>query len=252
MQSLQGKAFNAANVTKGVKQLSESTGKMFQNNFETGMQWINDMQNVLGSMGLNLGQKKDDCCDACPPHCECPPHCLISITRNATVGEIIIVPFKVKNTLQTAKVYKVGVRPIYDNDGNAFPLQPVLNKTDLNLQPGQSILVEMRVIVGNGYTPGTYSTEIVIREKDVNQNICFTLNVTANTNIPEAHPRKEEDYFNHFQDWKSHYYCDRKPTITRVTGNLDVNLNPVPAGANPNPAPAPNPTLSNNAAGTPK
>ena len=26
-----------------------------------------------------------------------------------------------------------------------------------------------------------YSTEIVIREKDVNQNICFTLNITANS-----------------------------------------------------------------------
>ncbi len=96
------------------------------------------------------------------------------------------------------------------------------------MQPGQSILIEMKIDLTNGYEAGSsYSTEIVVREKDVNQNICFTLNIISNSFIPEATPLDEQKYFTHFQDWKSHYYCDTRPTISRgvnQVGNIvDIN-----------------------------
>ena len=215
MQFKTAKALNISDVSQNVKRFTDASTRMVLNSVNNNLQWFNEMQNLFGT-GLNF-EKKDDC-NACPPECDCPPQCMISITRDANPGEVIIVPFKVKNTLQSAKVYRVGIRPFYDNDGNLLPNQPTLNKTTLNIQPGQSILVEMKIDLTNGYTAGnSYSTEIVVREKDVNQNICFTLNVTANNFIPEAYPLDEQKYFTHFQDWRSHYYCDTRPTINRVT-----------------------------------
>jgi len=228
MQLTTGNKINFGNVTQSVKRITDATTRMLQGNLNNNLQWFTELQDVLGT-GTVLG-KKDDC-NACPPGCDCPPQCLLSVTRDANPGEVIIVPFKVKNVLQTARTYLVGVRPFYDNDGNLLPNQPTLNKTSVNLQPGQSILVEMKIDLTNGYTAGSsYSTEIVIREKDVNQNICFTLNVTANSFIPEAHPLNEQSYFTHFQDWKSHYYCDQRPTISRTdpvtpVGTVTNNVN---------------------------
>jgi hypothetical protein len=213
MQITTGKKIDFNNVTQSVKRVTDATSRMLQDHLNNNMQWFNELQDVLGT---GFGQVKKNDCNACPPECNCPPQCLLGINRDASPGEIIVVPFKVKNILQSAKTYLVGVRPFYDNDGNLLPNQPTLNKTTLNLQPGQSMLVEMKIDLTNGYVGGnSYSTEIVIREKDVNQNICFTLNITSNRFIPEAHPLNEQSYFTHFQDWKSHYYCDRRPTITR-------------------------------------
>ena len=213
MQITSGKTINFDNVTQGVKRITDATARMFQDNVNNNMQWFTELRNVFGA---GIGQLKNDDCSACPPECDCPPQCILRITRDANPGEIIVVPFKVKNILQSAKMYRIGVRPFYDNDGNLLPNQPILNKTNLNLQPGQSMLVEMRIDLTTGYVADSYSTEIVIREKDVNQNICFTLHLTSNTFVPEAHPLNEQSYFIHFQDWKSHYYCDTRPTISRV------------------------------------
>ena len=228
MELTKGNKINFGNVTLNVKRISDATARMIQGNLDNNLQWFAELQDVLGT-GSTTGKKAD--CNACPPECDCPPQCLLSISRDASPGEVIVVPFKVKNVLQTAKTYLVGVRPFYDNDGNLLPNQPTLNKTSLNLQPGQSIQVEMKIDLTNGYTTGsTYSTEIVIREKDVNQNICFTLHVTANSCIPEVQPLNEQVYFTHFQDWKSHYYCDKRPTITRTDpagtpGTVNNNIN---------------------------
>ncbi|MEO8765861.1 MAG: hypothetical protein ABI416_16285 [Ginsengibacter sp.] len=231
MQFTTGNKIDFGNITQSVKQITDATSRMLQGNLNNNLQWFTELQDVL-----NIGTaivKKDDC-NSCPPMCDCPPQCLISVTRDANVGEVILVPFKVKNVLQVAKTYLVGVRPFYDNDGNLLPNQPTLNKTSVTLQPGQSILVQMKIDLTNGYATGSsYSTEIVIREKDVNQNICFTLNITANNFIPEAHPLNERDYFDHFQDWKSHYYCDKRPTITRTDpANPTTPVNPATPGGN--------------------
>ena len=224
MQITTGKKINFGDITQSVKRITDATTRMLQDNLNSNTQWFTELQDILGT---GIGQVKKNDCDACPPECDCPPQCILSISRDANPREIIIVPFKVKNTLQSAKVYRVGVRPFYDNDGNLLPNQPTLNKSELNLQPGQSILVEMKIDLTTGYVAGnSYSTEIVIREKDVNQNICFTLNIISNAFIPEAHPLNEQNYLTHFQDWKSHYYCDTRPTITRVNPvNPNVVLN---------------------------
>jgi hypothetical protein len=214
MQITTGNKIDFGNITQSVRRITEATTRLLQDNLNNNLQWFSELQDVLGS---GISQRKKDDCNACPPDCDCPPQCLLTITRDASPGEIIVVPFKVKNILQSAKTYLVGIRPFYDNDGNLLPNQPTLNKSSLTLQPGQSMLVEMSIDLTNGYVGGTsYSTEIVIREKDVNQNICFTLNITSNRFIPEAHPLNEQSYFSHFQDWKSHYYCDTRPTIGRV------------------------------------
>lgn len=222
MQRTTGKTIDFGNITESVKRMTDATTRMLQDNLNNNMQWFAELRDVLGT---GIAKKND--CNACPPECDCPPQCILNITRDANPGEVVIVPFKVKNTLQSAKLYLAGVRPFYDNDGNPLPNQPVLNRTSLNLQPGQSMLVEMRIDLTSGYVAGnSYSTEIVIREKDVNQNICFTLNVAPGRCIPEAHPLSEQSYFNHFQDWKSHYYCDRRPTISRVNpadSNVDID-----------------------------
>ena len=224
MQITTGKTINFGNVTDSVKRITDATTRMIQDNLNSNLQWFTEVGDILGT-GFGQGKKND--CNACPPGCDCPPQCILNITRDANPDEIIVVPFKVKNTLQAAKMYLVGVRPFYDNDGNLLPNQPALNRTSLSLQPGQSMLVEIRIDLTNGYIAGnSYSTEIVIREKDVNQNICFTLNITSNRFIPEAHPLNEQSYFTHFQDWKSHYYCDTRPTISRgnqVNPNVIVN-----------------------------
>ena len=224
MQTNTMNTVNVSNIADTVKRFTDATTQMVLNNVNNNLQWFNAMQNMFGLPGL---QTNKDNCDACPPECDCPPQCILSITRCANSGESIIVPFKVKNNLQTARTYQVGVRPFYDDNGNTFNNQPVVDKTTLTLQPGQSILVKMTLSLGDEYVTGTsYSTEIVIREKDVNQNICFILNINSNSMIPEADPLNEQDYFSHFQDWKSHYYCDSRPTINRVVpvnSNSDTN-----------------------------
>src|SRR6266550_5644293 len=115
MQITAGK-INFDKVKESAQRISKATGRMLEENFNSNMQWFSEVQNALGVSSLGLG-KRDDCCDACPPKCDCPPHCLISIKREAYHGEIIVVPFKVKNTLQAAKQYKIGVRPFYDDNG---------------------------------------------------------------------------------------------------------------------------------------
>jgi hypothetical protein len=221
MQTSTNTPINVNNIADSVKRFTDATTQMVLNSVNNNLQWFNSMQNMFGLSALQ--PKKNDDCGACPPECDCPPQCILSITRNSNAGETIIVPFKVKNNLQTAKTYQVGVRPFYDDNGNTFNNQPVLDKTSLTLQPGQSILVKMTLNLSDEYVTGSnYSTEIVIREKDVNQNICFTLNINSNSMIPEADLLNEQDYFSHFQDWKSHYYCDSRPTINRV---VPVNFN---------------------------
>lgn len=224
MQSNALKPININNVTDSVKRFTDATTQMVVNNVNNNLQWFTEMQNLFG---LSSFQTNTNDCNACPPQCDCPPQCILNITRDANAGETIIVPFKVKNILQIPKIYQVGIRPFYDDNGNTLNNQPLVNKTTLNLQPGQSITVEMKLDLSDEYVAGnSYSTEIVLREKDVNQNICFTLNIISNSFIPEAHPLSEQDYFNHFQDWKSHFYCDSRPTINRVVPvNSNVNVN---------------------------
>ena len=102
----------------------------------------------------------------------------------------------------------VGVRPLVDENGNTAPAQPQLNKNSVTLNPGQSTLVVMTIDLANFPEGHSYQTDIVLREKDINQNICFSLQVIPFFDVPEAQPRDERKYTSHFQGWQSHYYCD--------------------------------------------
>jgi len=146
----------------------------------------------------------------CPPQDNCPPGCLLTITRHGNRGEVIIVPFRIRNKANSPKKYKLGVREITDDDGNVIA-QPTLDKLEITVQPGMSAAAEMRVVLNNNFIPGSlYETDIVISEKKHNQNICFRLYIDASADIPEAEPYDEKDIDTHFHRWYHHYYCENE------------------------------------------
>ena len=151
----------------------------------------------------------------CPPQDNCPPRCLLTIVRNGNRGDVITVPFRIRNKTHSVKTYLLGVREILDQDGTPIA-QPSLDKLELTVQPEMSAMAEMKVVLNNKFLPGSlYETDIVIRERKHNQNICFKLYVNAEKDVPEAVPYDERDIDTHFHRWYHHYYCenDRKSII---------------------------------------
>ncbi len=144
--------------------------------------------------------------DCCPPKQTCPPHCIATIERQAMAGETIIVPVRIRNSCNAAKTYRIGVRELLDMDNKAAPDQPVINKATVTLQPNGNERVLMKLDLAN-FQNGTYTAEIVVREKEINQNICFTLIVRDHQPLV-AEPREENQYKLKWQSWKSHYYCE--------------------------------------------
>ncbi|MBC7874806.1 MAG: hypothetical protein H7Y01_12465, partial [Ferruginibacter sp.] len=122
-----------------------------------------------------------------------------------------IVPFMVKNTCSHAKTYRIGVRELIDADGRPAPSQPILNKQTITLQPGRSERVLMQIDLDKFENGSSHSTEIVIRENEINQNICFTLKVNNDCQqVVTAEPQDEKKYKLRWQSWQSHYYCEPK------------------------------------------
>lgn len=158
-------------------------------------------------------------CNCCPPEFECPPHCIAAIERHAMQGERIIVPFYVKNTCSHQKTYRIGVRDLTDADGQMAPSQPQLNRHEVKLEPGQSMRVLMQVDLNGFKNSSTYTTEIVLREKDINQNICFTLKIDNDPDHVVAEPKEERKMKLKWQSWKDHYYCE--PNKGRVVPTLN-------------------------------
>lgn len=156
----------------------------------------------------------------CPPETECPPHCIANITRHAAEGERIVVPFLVRNRCGSEKTYRIGVRELKDENGNTAPSQPALNKQSVTLPPGSGERVEMVVDLKSFKSGSVYSAEIVLREKDINQNICFKLVVTGSSEIEEVSPHDEKKYKLKWQSWRSHYYCE--PPIKRTAEGRDT------------------------------
>ena len=218
---------NKTNIAGTLQQgLAESFQKMADVSLASVRPLINTMFNNIIDLNKTLFEKgipaiqvpqfrlqNDDCC---APKTSCPPHCLTTSPRHAAEGERIIVPFMVKNTCATAKTFRVGVRELKDADGKIAPDQPKLNKNQVVLEPGRSERVLMSIDLANFTQGSTYSTEIVLREKEINQNICFTLIVDANNNIPVAEPIAEQKYRLRWQSWQNHFYCE--PQIKRQEG----------------------------------
>lgn len=158
--------------------------------------------NLLG--GASSSPKKGNCC---PPEHACPPHCIAYISRQAMAGERVLVPFSITNSCQSQKKYRVGVRELKDLDGNMAPAQPELNKMELTLDPGRSERVILSLDLGQFKNGNSYETEIVVREREINQNICFALNVNDHPST-EVAPYDEKKYKLKWQDWQSHFYCE--------------------------------------------
>ena len=200
-------------ITDGIQKLANISMGTLKTAVESASKNISEMSKVMSDMGLGtftlpLAKKdKDDCC---PPKNECPPHCILQISRNASAGERIIVPFMVKNKCNTQKVYRIGVRDLKNADGSMAPSQPTLNKNQVTLEAGQSEMVLMGIDLSQFSNGNTYNAEIVIREKDINQNICFKLVVDGNNNVPVAEPLDEKKYLLRWQSWRSHFYCEPK------------------------------------------
>ena len=210
-------------ITDGLQKMASISMDTFKFATETASKNLTEVNKVMGNVGfgkINLPFFKKDDCDCCPPKHECPPHCILNITRNASAGERIVVPFMVKNKCGGTKHYRLGVRELKSIDGSLAPAQPKLNKSSVTLEAGQSELVQMGIDLAGFSNGNTYNAEIVIREKDINQNICFKLIVNDNNNVPVAVPLEEKKYRLHWQSWRSHFYCEAPLKVSRVPGNI--------------------------------
>ena len=199
---------------------SASAMKMITDNLSGNVDLFNKAISAtgLGTLTLPFGKKTKSNC--CPPEEECPPHCILQITKRAHAGERIIIPFLVKNNCNSQKTYRIGLRELKDIDGNIAPSQPYLNKNKITLEPGSSEQVLLGLDLGQFTNGNIYTAEIVLREKDINQNICFKLIVERDGNIPVAEPQDEKKYRLRWQSWKSHFYCEpgREARISQVDG----------------------------------
>ncbi|MGG9960483.1 hypothetical protein [Ferruginibacter sp. SUN106] len=219
---------------ESMQSLTDSSLSMLKPVIDGMMSNVNDMsKSVYGNGGtfkmpqIKIPQLKlQDSCNCCPPEENCPPHCIASIKRCAMVGERIIVPFMIKNTCSHTKTFRVGVRELNDENGTLAPEQPKLNKTSVTLTPGRSEQVLLMLDLAKFANGSTYTTEIVMREKDINQNICFTL-VIDDHNAITAEPKDEQQYKLKWQSWKTHFYCEPKRNIagTNVLTNTATPVN---------------------------
>jgi len=202
--------------------LSVSTLKPMMEGFLKNITAINNSVIKNGLPLIQIPQLNTGNCDCCPPQESCPPHCIASITRNALEGERIVVPFMVKNDCNQTKTYRIGVRELNDENGAAAPSQPVLNKNSVTLDPGRSEKVLITVDLSDFKNGSIYTTEIVLREKEINQNICFTLTV-EDPNATVVIPQSEQQSRLKWQSWKDHYYCE-KPTVNRTPGTNVLSI----------------------------
>jgi len=163
--------------------------------------WWTDAQ----SLSPNQGRKVP----CCPPEHECPPHCLTTISRTVHSGEVVMIPFYLKNPCNHPKTYRIGLRPLVDPEGETYEDVLQIDKNTVSLQPGQAVAVRIRADLTRGLQTGIcYTAEIVVREKEVNQNICLQLCVDDYQDLPVVHLREESDYLRHFQSWENHFYCE--------------------------------------------
>ncbi len=201
-------------LTDNVQKLADLSIATFKSSVENVSKNVGELNKIAGDLGLrtlNLPfTKGSGTCNCCPPEHDCPPHCILELVRHATAGERIIVPFAIKNTCGGAKRYRVGIRELKSLDGNLAPAQPVLNKKLVTLQPSETEVVEMTLDLAEFSGGITYNAEIVVREKEINQNICFSLVVDGNRSVPVARPLDEKKYHLHWQSWQSHFYCEEK------------------------------------------
>ncbi len=195
--------------------VARSWADVYQNVWDQAMQSGTRVAQQWNYTELGKSAPEEGCCrpsDVCPPQPDCPPRCLAEIKRTACPGEVIVVPFNVKNTCGNARRYMLGIRPLVNRQGQTAPVQPWLDRTELHLEPGQTATVSLTVSLIEGFQAGDcYEAEIVIRENKINQNVCFQLCVTACQPVAEVHPLDEKRYLMRWQSWQDHFYCEQVP-----------------------------------------
>ncbi|MCC6412073.1 MAG: hypothetical protein IT270_10465 [Saprospiraceae bacterium] len=226
-------------ISDSFNKITDASQRMMRRAVDDNMQFAGEMQDFFAALGvpvkaMNLlrpasssqsGHAPGCACGCCPPACDCPPHCMLTLHRTAFPGERVILPFTVRNTTGSAKTYKVGVRELKDQHGNLAPSQPQLSQQVVMLEPNQKVTMMLVVEAGN-FGVGQYDTEIVLREQDINQNICVQLHIVQFPTVPEALPKDEKYYQHHFQSWQSHFYCTPKKNTPGTVGNIVVTNNP--------------------------
>lgn len=219
---------NNQNTVDGLQQvLTDSIQKMANLSLGNMKPFIDGMMNNLTAINktviatgipiIKIPTIKMKDCNCCPPENVCPPHCMASISKCAMAGERILVPFKIKNTCSISKTYRIGVRELKSDDGQMAPAQPLLDKQSVTLDPGRSEKVLMTIDLEKFNNGSVYTTEIVVRENEINQNICFILSLDGDCNTVVAEPQDEKKYRLRWQNWQSHYYCE--PQKDRVATN---------------------------------
>ena len=187
------------------------------------MTTINKVVNAMARPLNHIVNGDDSCCDVCPPKHKCPERCLSHIHRHGRAGERIIIPFKIKNVHCQQRTYRVGVRPLKEDNGDPAPHQPVLNKEIVTLEPNQTILVEMTVDLKGFESGHLYSTEIVIRENKFNQNICFELCVEGFCDVAVVEPWDECSVYKRSYHWNHHCGCPpKKKRSERTDDEVEV------------------------------
>lgn len=206
------------NLFKSLQQITDLSFSTVQPIMESVIDNVSRINNSVADLGIPtlniLSNKSKDCCT---PKRECPPFCIATITRHASANERIVVPILITNKCSSTKTYRIGVRELKNNDGKAAINQPSLNKSSVTLEPNRSESVLMTIDLNATQTNEIYSTEIVVREREINQNICFKLYID-NANQTEVIPNDEKKYKLKWLDWQSHFYCEPKAKT-----RLDLN-----------------------------
>lgn len=205
---------------RNMANLSMSTMKPMMDGMMKNLLSINKSVQEGGLPSIQIPQLKIQTDHCCPPETSCPPQCLSSIHRCAMEGERIRVPFLIKNTCSHVKTWRIGVRELKNEEGQMAPSQPQLNKSSLTIEPGRSERVVMMIDLEKFSNGAVYSTEIVLREREINQNICFTLSVDGACLETEVAPYDEKKYRQRWQGWQSHYYCE-PPKNRLQTGSVN-------------------------------
>lgn len=210
--------------TRAARQMADLYGdawrQMMESNLRMAREWTSLWQQP--EHGRSHGGWPAGWNDCCPPEPSCPPRCLAEIERKAYPGEVIVASFRIKNKCGARRTYQLGVRPLMDRNGEEAPTQPTLNRDSVDLEPGQAVSVQLRLDLSEGFQTGQcYTADIVIREREVNQNICFKVCVVACHDEVTVCPLDEREYFLRWQPWQSHYYCDTRQSANRV--RIDTN-----------------------------
>lgn len=164
------------------------------------------IESGLRSTNLKFNNSED--CDTCPPKQSCPPKFIGKLYRKAMSNESIIIPFIIKNSCSVTKIYKVGIRELVDINGNLAISQPVLSKKTVTLAPNGQERILIGINLAN-FNKSIYSTEVVVRELEYNQNILLTLDIDDYLS-PILSPIDENKYKLKWQNWKTHFYCEPK------------------------------------------